>query len=249
MYAEYLSFSGFRVIEASTGTEAVEKAFALRPDVILMDLSLPGMDGWAATRQLKNDERTKRHPRRRADRPRPRRGIRGRAARGLRRVRHQAVPARRARPRGPPHAGSPGWHRRRPDRPLTRRPGLLLANQPGHAPLAPPRSLSLARVAAAAPGGCRGAVDVPLSPPAAATPFRRCRDRPVPPTGSRRRACWCCRSSSIVPGFRPARSTARPATISGRRSTGFQRERSCPRRVAAIRSACRRWAQMRPATY
>jgi CheY-like chemotaxis protein len=59
MYAEYLSFSGFRVVEAGTGTEAVEKALALRPDVILMDLSLPGMDGWAATRQLKSDERTK----------------------------------------------------------------------------------------------------------------------------------------------------------------------------------------------
>jgi CheY-like chemotaxis protein len=59
MYAEYLSFSGFRVEEASTGAEAIEKAFALRPDVILMDLSLPGMDGWTATRQLKNDDRTK----------------------------------------------------------------------------------------------------------------------------------------------------------------------------------------------
>jgi CheY-like chemotaxis protein len=62
MYAEYLSFSGFRVIEAGTGTEAIEKALALRPDVILMDLSLPGMDGWAATRQLKSDDRTKRIP-------------------------------------------------------------------------------------------------------------------------------------------------------------------------------------------
>jgi two-component system, cell cycle response regulator DivK len=62
MYAEYLSFSGFRVVEAGTGTEAVEKALALRPDVILMDLSLPGMDGWAATRQLKSDERTRRIP-------------------------------------------------------------------------------------------------------------------------------------------------------------------------------------------
>ena len=62
MYAEYLSFSGFRVVEAATGTEAVEKALALRPDVILMDLSLPGMDGWAATRQLKSDDRTKRIP-------------------------------------------------------------------------------------------------------------------------------------------------------------------------------------------
>jgi two-component system, cell cycle response regulator DivK len=62
MYAEYLSFSGFRVVEAATGTEAVEKALALQPDVILMDLSLPGMDGWAATRQLKSDDRTKRIP-------------------------------------------------------------------------------------------------------------------------------------------------------------------------------------------
>ena len=62
MYAEYLSFSGFRVAEASNGLEAVEKAFSLRPDVILMDLSLPGMDGWAATRQLKTDERTRAIP-------------------------------------------------------------------------------------------------------------------------------------------------------------------------------------------
>lgn len=62
MYAEYLSFSGFRVAEASNGLEAIEKAFELRPDVILMDLSLPGIDGWAATRRLKTDERTKSIP-------------------------------------------------------------------------------------------------------------------------------------------------------------------------------------------
>jgi two-component system cell cycle response regulator DivK len=62
MYAEYLSFSGFRVVEAGNGTEAVEKAFALLPDVILMDLSLPGMDGWTATRQLKSDDRTRHIP-------------------------------------------------------------------------------------------------------------------------------------------------------------------------------------------
>jgi two-component system, cell cycle response regulator DivK len=62
MYAEYLSFSGFRVAEAGNGLEAIEKAFELRPDVILMDLSLPGMDGWAATRRLKMDDRTKSIP-------------------------------------------------------------------------------------------------------------------------------------------------------------------------------------------
>lgn len=62
MYAEYLQFSGFRVAEARNGNEAVDKAFELRPDLILMDLSLPGMDGWEATRQLKSDERTRHIP-------------------------------------------------------------------------------------------------------------------------------------------------------------------------------------------
>jgi two-component system, cell cycle response regulator DivK len=62
MYAEYLQFSGFRVAEARNGNEAVEQAFALNPDLILMDLSLPGMDGWEATRQLKSDERTRHIP-------------------------------------------------------------------------------------------------------------------------------------------------------------------------------------------
>ena len=62
MYAEYLQFSGFRVAEARNGNEAVEQAFALKPDLILMDLSLPGMDGWEATRMLKADDRTKNIP-------------------------------------------------------------------------------------------------------------------------------------------------------------------------------------------
>jgi two-component system cell cycle response regulator DivK len=62
MYAEYLRFCGFRVAEARNGNEALEQAFALMPDLILMDLSLPGMDGWEATRQLKADERTRQIP-------------------------------------------------------------------------------------------------------------------------------------------------------------------------------------------
>ena len=62
MYAEYLQFSGFRVAEAKNGNEAVEKAFALKPDLILMDLSLPGMDGWEATRRLKADDATRHIP-------------------------------------------------------------------------------------------------------------------------------------------------------------------------------------------
>jgi two-component system cell cycle response regulator DivK len=62
MYAEYLQFSGFRVAEARNGNEAIEQAFALKPDLILMDLSLPGMDGWEATRVLKADDRTRSIP-------------------------------------------------------------------------------------------------------------------------------------------------------------------------------------------
>jgi two-component system, cell cycle response regulator DivK len=62
MYAEYLEFSGFRVAEARNGAEAVEKAFALHPAVILMDLSLPVMDGWEATRCLKGAPETRAIP-------------------------------------------------------------------------------------------------------------------------------------------------------------------------------------------
>ena len=62
MYAEYLQFSGFRVAEARNGNEAVTQALSLRPDLILMDLSLPGMDGWEATRVLKADDRTRHIP-------------------------------------------------------------------------------------------------------------------------------------------------------------------------------------------
>ncbi|MGH9236867.1 MAG: response regulator [Vicinamibacterales bacterium] len=62
MYAEYLQYSGFRVAEARNGNEAVAQARSLRPDLILMDLSLPGMDGWEATRVLKADDATKHIP-------------------------------------------------------------------------------------------------------------------------------------------------------------------------------------------
>lgn len=62
IYVEYLEAMGFRVAEARNGEEALEQAFAKLPDIILMDLALPGMDGWEASRRLKQDERTKRIP-------------------------------------------------------------------------------------------------------------------------------------------------------------------------------------------
>jgi two-component system, cell cycle response regulator DivK len=62
MYMQYLEFSGMRVAEAQNGHEALQQAFALLPDLIVMDLSLPGLDGWEATRRLKADPRTQAIP-------------------------------------------------------------------------------------------------------------------------------------------------------------------------------------------
>ncbi len=62
MYAEYLEYAGYRVATAANGAEAVEKALSERPNAILMDLSMPLMDGWEATRILKADERTREIP-------------------------------------------------------------------------------------------------------------------------------------------------------------------------------------------
>jgi len=62
MYSEYLQFSGFDVVEAANGMEALQRAAEDAPDIILMDLSLPVMDGWEATRRLKADTRTAQIP-------------------------------------------------------------------------------------------------------------------------------------------------------------------------------------------
>lgn len=62
IYAQFLLYAGLRVEEAENGHQALEKAFALGPDVIIMDLALPGLDGWEATRRLKGDPRTKHIP-------------------------------------------------------------------------------------------------------------------------------------------------------------------------------------------
>jgi two-component system, cell cycle response regulator DivK len=58
LYAEQLTISGFDVIEAGDGADAITHTTEHGPDVVLMDLSLPGIDGWEATTRLKNDQRT-----------------------------------------------------------------------------------------------------------------------------------------------------------------------------------------------
>lgn len=59
MYGECLSMAGFRVALACDGLEAVGKAHELLPDLIVMDLSMPGIDGAKAFRRLRADDRTK----------------------------------------------------------------------------------------------------------------------------------------------------------------------------------------------
>jgi two-component system cell cycle response regulator DivK len=54
MMRKLLEMSGFEVVEAINGKEAVEVASRIRPEIILMDLSLPFIDGLAATRQIRS---------------------------------------------------------------------------------------------------------------------------------------------------------------------------------------------------
>ena len=62
LYSEYLAFHGCRVVTAENGLEALEKAQQTEPQVIVMDLLMPHMDGWEAIRRLKQDALTVRIP-------------------------------------------------------------------------------------------------------------------------------------------------------------------------------------------
>ncbi len=56
--ATMLRHSGYRVIEATTGADAMHLARTARPALILMDVGMPDIDGWSATRTLKDDPDT-----------------------------------------------------------------------------------------------------------------------------------------------------------------------------------------------
>ena len=58
MLSRRLIRRGFEVSVAIDGEEGIEMAIAQKPDLVLMDLSLPGIDGWEATRRLKADPGT-----------------------------------------------------------------------------------------------------------------------------------------------------------------------------------------------
>lgn len=62
MYAFFLRAAGYMVHEAADGGDALAIALEFRPDVIVMDLSLPSMDGWTAIARLSSDAETARIP-------------------------------------------------------------------------------------------------------------------------------------------------------------------------------------------
>ena len=58
MLSRRLTLRGFAVVMATDGLQAISQAHRERPDLILMDVSLPEIDGWEATRRLKRDPAT-----------------------------------------------------------------------------------------------------------------------------------------------------------------------------------------------
>jgi CheY-like chemotaxis protein len=62
MLSRRLLKRNFEVVIATDGEQGVAMAGSENPDLILMDMSLPGIDGWTATRQVKSDETTRSIP-------------------------------------------------------------------------------------------------------------------------------------------------------------------------------------------
>ena len=62
IFSGMLTHAGFRVVEAADGNAALAEVAKEKPEIILMDLSIPGIDGWECTRRLKADDKTKAIP-------------------------------------------------------------------------------------------------------------------------------------------------------------------------------------------
>jgi len=62
IYRQYLEFVGYRVVTARDGFEGIDRALSMRPDVVVMDLAMPGLDGFETTQRLKMLEGTRRIP-------------------------------------------------------------------------------------------------------------------------------------------------------------------------------------------
>jgi CheY-like chemotaxis protein len=62
VYATMLEHYGYRVVETANGEDAVRIAQEELPDLILMDISIPGIDGWTATERIREQPETRRIP-------------------------------------------------------------------------------------------------------------------------------------------------------------------------------------------
>ena len=62
VYTQFFLHRGWRTATASNGQEGLISAAGLRPDVIVLDLGMPGMDGWEVARRLKADAGTRSIP-------------------------------------------------------------------------------------------------------------------------------------------------------------------------------------------
>ena len=62
VYVQFFEFQGWRTATASDGEDGLDKASALAPTVIVLDLSLPLMDGWEVARRLKANGKTRSIP-------------------------------------------------------------------------------------------------------------------------------------------------------------------------------------------
>lgn len=62
LYRDYLSNCGFRIVDAHNGHQALAKAKELRPNVVLTDLAVPGMDGFEFCRALQQSDATRTIP-------------------------------------------------------------------------------------------------------------------------------------------------------------------------------------------